>query len=97
MGNEAMAVSLGLNEVTRPSLLVEKACITKLKFNSTVCDNIKEDEYEDQLDEVEKTVTSYESALSSAAIAPRILFTLFGNQQSKIHSLQALHSWSLVR
>lgn len=76
-------LSVGFNQVSRPNLLLQKACLTKLNFTADVCENISDND--DVKDEIQKVVTDYESNVNYAAFAPRILFALLAGHWSDNH------------
>lgn len=75
----------GLNEVVRPTLLIEKACRAKLNYSQEICDNINDDIYDDEYTEVSKAVSQYESVLSSCAFLPRIFYAIVAGAWSDRH------------
>nr|ALS04330.1 proton-coupled folate transporter-like protein [Acartia pacifica] len=83
-------VSVGLNEVIRSNLIISKICLSKLNYNSTICDNLSEDNNTQYQDEVQKHVTDYESVYSSLAFIPRILYGLLAGTWSDKHGRKPL-------
>lgn len=75
-------ISIGLNEVIRPNLLIQKACRQKLNFSEDLCNDLKNDNHTVELDEVQQTVSAYEGTLSLAAFFPRIIYALIGGAWS---------------
>ena len=81
-------LSIGMKEVIRSNLLLDKACLVKLGFNHTICDNLTEtgdEETDKEFNEVQTTVSDYERTLNLAATAPRILFALLAGTWSDQH------------
>ena len=82
-------LSIGMKEVIRSNLILDKACLVKLGFNHTICDNLTEtgDEERDKefFDPVQTTVSDYERTLNLAATAPRIFFALLAGTWSDQH------------
>ena len=78
-------LSTGMKEVIRSNLLLDKACLVKLGFNHTICDNLSEtgDEEKDKdFNAVQTAVSDYERTLNLAATVPRILFALLAGTWS---------------
>ena len=50
--------SMGLNEVIRPNLLLDKACYQKLNFTAEICENLTNDTQSDNLDKVSMNTQS---------------------------------------
>ena len=78
-------LSIGMKEVIRSNLLLDKACLVKLGFNHTTCDNLSETgdaENDKAFNAVQTTVSDYERTLNLAATAPRILFALLAGTWS---------------
>ena len=81
-------LSIGMKEVIRSNLLLDKACLVKLGYNYTFCDNLTEtgdSENDKEFNEVQTTVSDYERTLNLAATAPRILFALLAGTWSDQH------------
>ena len=73
------ALSYGMTKVIRPNLLLDKACLVKLGFNHTICDNLENTvvtKNGKNFNAVQIAVSDYERTLNLATIAPRILFLL---------------------
>ena len=78
-------LSIGMKEVIRSNLLLDKACLVKLGYNHTICDNLTEtgdEESDKEFNEVQTTVSDYEKTLNLAATLPRILFALLAGSWS---------------
>ena len=78
-------LSIGMKEVIRSNLLLDKACLVKLGFNHTICDNLTETgdaENDKEFNQVQTTVSDYERNLNLAATLPRILFALLAGTWS---------------
>ena len=78
-------LSIGMKEVIRSNLLLDKACLTKLGFNHTICDNLSETgdaEKDKDFNAVQTAVSDYERTLNLAATVPRILFALLAGTWS---------------
>ena len=60
-------LSIGMKEVIRSNLLLDKACLVKLGYNHTFCDNLTEtgdSENDKEFNEVQTTVSDYERNLN---------------------------------
>ena len=78
-------LSIGMKEVIRSNLLLDKACLVKLGFNHTICDNLTETgdaENDKEFNQVQTTVSDYERNLNLAPTLPRILFALLAGTWS---------------
>ena len=78
-------LSIGMKEVIRSNLLLDKACLVKLRYNHTFCDNLTEtgdSENDKEFNEVQTTVSDYERNLNIAATFPRVLFALMAGTWS---------------
>ena len=74
-----------MKEVIRSNLLLDKACLVKLGFNHTICDNLSETgdaEKDKDFNAVQTAVSDYERTLNLAATVPRILFALLAGTWS---------------
>ncbi|XP_059089162.1 proton-coupled folate transporter-like [Tigriopus californicus] len=75
-------ISIGLNEVIRPNLLIQKACRQKLNFSEDLCNDLNNDNHTSELDEVQQEVSNYEGTLSLAAFFPRVIYALIAGAWS---------------
>ena len=84
-------ISVGLNQVTRPNLLLEKACLKKLDWQKDVCDEVIYDNAnETMLGQIQQEVSNYESNLNFAAFVPRFLYALLAGYWSDKNGRKAL-------
>ena len=88
--------SIGLNEVIRPNLLIDKACRQKLNFTASICDDINDEQFEDELNEVQKVVSNYEGTLSLLAFFPRIFYALVGGAWSDRHGRKPIIALPII-
>ena len=75
--------AVGLNQVTRPNLLLQKACIKKFNYTYEFCNDVIYNQGNSSaLGDLQKVVSGYESNLAFAAFVPRIIFSLLAGYWS---------------
>jgi len=75
-------VSVGLNEVIRSNLIIDKLCQSKFEYNATICDNLEDQVNKQYQDAVQVSVTEYESFYGTLAFIPRIIYGLLAGTWS---------------
>jgi len=73
-------LSVGLNEIIRSNLIIDKICESKLNQSNDICSNLTH--HDDIEIEVQKHVTDYEALYSSISFGPKILFALLAGTWS---------------
>ncbi|XP_023349851.1 proton-coupled folate transporter [Eurytemora carolleeae] len=76
------AVSLGLNEVIRSNLIIQKLCQSKLNYTEEICDDLGSQNNTQIAEEVRLNVTEYETLYGGLAFLPRILYGLMAGTWS---------------
>merc|ERR1711953_1331093 len=76
-------ISVGLNEIIRSNLIIDKICQNKLNFTKEICANLSD--YEDIQVDVQKHVTDYEALYSSISFVPKLVYALLAGTWSDIH------------
>ena len=62
-------ISVGLNEVIRSNLIIDKVCQTRLNYSEEVCANLTS--LEETQKEVQESVAEYEALYSSISFVPK--------------------------